>query len=60
MDVIVLGIVTCGAQVLVIRRAQIPADGPDLVWAFPGGKVRDGEDSEDVAPPVAAFLRDLA
>ena len=54
MDVIVLAIITCGAQVLIIRRALTPADVPDLVWAFPGGKVEDGETLEQ------AVIREVA
>lgn len=54
MDVIVLAIVTCGAQVLIIRRALTPTDVPDLVWAFPGGKVEDSETLEQ------AVIREVA
>ena len=54
MDVIVLAVITCGAQVLIIRRAKASTDVPDLVWAFPGGKIEDGETLEQ------AVIREVA
>ena len=54
MDVIVLAIITSGGQVLIIRRVLTPADVPDLVWAFPGGKVEDSETLEQ------AVIREVA
>ncbi len=46
MDVVVLAVITYSHRVLIIRRALASAEMPGLIWAFPGGKVEDGETLE--------------
>lgn len=46
MDVIVLAVITCDGRVLIIKRAGVAHDIPDLIWAFPGGKIEAGETLE--------------
>ncbi|MCA9925722.1 MAG: NUDIX domain-containing protein [Anaerolineales bacterium] len=46
MKVIVLAIIIHHRQVLIIRRAQSSKEVPELIWAFPGGKVELGESLE--------------
>ncbi len=46
MKVIVLAIIIHRGQVLIIRRAQSSMEVPELSWAFPGGKVEQGESLE--------------
>ena len=46
-QVIVLGIIHIGDKVLIIKRKEKDAAIPDMVWAFPGGKLREGESPEE-------------
>ena len=44
--IIVLAIITFQSRVLIIHRSQKDKDVPELSWAFPGGKIENGETIE--------------
>lgn len=53
MKVIVLAVIAHNGRVLIVRRAHASSEVPGLSWAFPGGKVEEGETLEQ------ALLREV-
>ena len=51
---IVLAVIHKEDEVLLIRRAQVDAQIPELTWAFPGGKVRQAENVYQIEKHIGA------